>query len=147
MTLEVAHYYQDNAMFHHLAENSVFVFGSNLRGIHGKGAALTARRCFGAQLGVGEGMTGQSYALPTKESPYLTLPLAIIDQHVQRFLLFAQEHQDKKFVISPIGTKNAGYKDADIAPMFQRLPTNCCVTKSWLAFIAHQTAFDVTHDV
>lgn len=47
--------------------STVFVFGSNPGGVHGAGAAKTARDMFGAQTGVGEGMTGNAYALPTKD--------------------------------------------------------------------------------
>ncbi|MCB0475658.1 MAG: hypothetical protein KDC69_08275, partial [Flavobacteriaceae bacterium] len=48
-----------------LQDNQIFVFGSNLSGNHAGGAAKLASEKFGAETGIGEGLTGQSYALPT----------------------------------------------------------------------------------
>lgn len=97
----------------------IFVFGSNLRGIHGKGAALYAKQHHGAIQGRPIGLHGSSYAIPTKETPYKSLPLIIINKFVADFLIFAKEHPELIFNVTPIGCGLAGYKVSDIAPMFK----------------------------
>lgn len=104
----------------------VFVFGSNLAGRHGKGAALYARQYCGAVYGVGIGLSpqpgplGYSYAIPTKGigNPIPTLPLSEIKVHVHNFLDFAVQHSDLTFNVTPIGCGLAGYKSTDILPLF-----------------------------
>jgi hypothetical protein len=49
----------------YLKENEIFVFGSNLEGMHGGGAARAAYNKFGAIWGQGVGLQGQSYGIPT----------------------------------------------------------------------------------
>jgi hypothetical protein len=107
-----------------LNKNQVFVFGSNLAGIHGAGAAKTARFKFGAKLGVGEGLTGQSYALPTKDRSIRTMSLEKINEHVMRFLKFASDNPSKEFLVTCIGCGLAGYKHSQIAPMFKERTSN-----------------------
>lgn len=104
----------------------VFVFGSNLAGRHGKGAALHARLNFGAEYGVGVGPTGRAYAIPTKDARLRPLPLAEIAAHVKDFLIYAGQHlDDTAFMVTAIGCGLAGYTPADIAPMFKTAPSNC----------------------
>lgn len=101
----------------------IFVFGSNLAGRHGKGAALDAVRYHGAIRGIGVGLQGMSYAIPTKDCLIHTLPLPIIKLYVDQFLQFAQIAKMMHFNVTPIGCGLAGYKFEDIAPMFSlRLP-------------------------
>ena len=107
-----------------LEKNEVFVFGSNLAGRHGKGAALTASRKFGAIYGQGEGMMGRSYAIPTKDKHLRTLPLDRIECAVRYFLWFARTNPDLRFLLTPIGCGLAGYKPRQIAPMFINAPAN-----------------------
>jgi hypothetical protein len=102
---------------------TIFVFGSNLAGRHGKGAALHARRHCGAVYGQAEGLQGQSYAIPTKDRALRPLPLAAIELHVRAFLAFAEAHPELQFQVTPIGCGLAGYQPGQIAPMF-RLTTN-----------------------
>jgi hypothetical protein len=102
----------------------IFVFGSNLAGRHGKGAALWARRQHGAINGRGEGLQGHSYAIPTKDAELKTLPLEMIVGHVDRFLDFARMRPDLRFTLTPIGCGLAGYKPEQIAPMFAAAPPN-----------------------
>lgn len=109
----------------------IFVFGSNLAGRHGAGAALHARNHCGAKYGVGEGLQGKSYAIPTKDEQLRTLPLERIREYVERFIAFATERSDLTFEVTRIGCGLAGYKDEDIAPMFQGAPTNCKLPASW----------------
>lgn len=100
-------------------ENEIFVFGSNEAGIHGGGAALTALQKFGAIRWIGEGLQGQSYAIPTKDVNIITLPLPIIKGYVDRFIEFAISRPDLIFLVTEIGCGLAGYKPKDIAPMFK----------------------------
>jgi hypothetical protein len=101
----------------------IFVFGSNLMGIHGAGAAKFAMENHGAVMGKGIGHHGQSYAIPTKESPYRTLPLIEINHYVAQFMSFARFFDMPKpsftFIVTPIGCGLAGYTPEDIAPMFR----------------------------
>ena len=111
--------------------NKIFVFGSNLAGRHGAGAAKFARERFGAVYGVGVGRTGQSYAIPTKDENLKTLPLQSIEKHVYQFHLYTLVWTDAIFVVTRIGCGLAGYKDEDIAPMFDGFPDNCVFDLKW----------------
>lgn len=102
----------------------IFVFGSNLAGRHGMGAAREARQTYGAEYGVGEGLTGRSYALPTKDHKLRTLPFNTLKRHVQKFLDFAADHPELTFQLTPIGCGLAGYKPEKIAPLFLSSPSN-----------------------
>lgn len=103
----------------------IFVFGSNLAGRHGAGAALCARQKHGAIYGKGEGLQGNSYAIPTKDDKLQTLSLEMIEIYVKRFLVFARENPQIAFTITPIGCGLAGYRPMNIAPMFSKAPLNC----------------------
>lgn len=109
----------------------IFVFGSNLAGKHGKGAALFAKRHHGAIYGQGEGLQGQSYAIPTKDRCLRPLPLTTIEHHVTIFLLFAAAHPELTFQVTRIGCGLAGYTDRDIAPFFRGAPRNCLLPGEW----------------
>ena len=107
-----------------LPEGHYFVFGSNEAGRHGKGAALCAKKHFGAIYGQGYGEQGQSYAVPTKDAKLKTLPLTEIKKHVDVLLEHARNHPHKTFQVTRIGCGLAGYKDHQIAPMFKGAPKN-----------------------
>lgn len=109
----------------------IFVFGSNLAGIHGAGAALHARKHCGAVYGQGFGRQGNSYGIPTKGHEIETLPLCFIQQYVDMFIRYAEAHPDLKFKLTPIGCGLAGYKPADIAPMFRGAPANVLQPKEF----------------
>lgn len=96
----------------------IFVFGSNLLGIHKKGAALHALRYHGAILGQGIGIQGQSYAIPTKETPYKSLTLPEINKFVADFIVFALHTPENIYQVTPIGCGLAGFTKEQIAPMF-----------------------------
>ena len=103
----------------------IFVFGSNLAGRHGKGAALYAKTHHGAIYGQGVGLQGNSYAIPTKDMYIMTLPLNEIQRYVDIFLGFAEWNTDSlNFILTPIGCGLAGYKYEDIAPMFKNISRN-----------------------
>ena len=97
-----------------LQPNEIFVFGSNLRGMHGGGAAYIAYRKFGAIMGQGVGLQGRSYAIPTMQGGVET-----IRPYVDEFILFAKEHQEMTFLVTRIGCGIAGFKDSEIAPLFE----------------------------
>lgn len=102
----------------------IFVFGSNLAGRHGKGAALYARKHYGAVLGVGRGLTGRSYAIPTKDASLHTLPLDSVRMYVNEFITYARNSNHMQFMLTPIGCGLAGYTADQIAPMFRNAPPN-----------------------
>lgn len=113
----------------------VFVFGSNLAGRHGKGAALWARQHRGARYGQGIGYQGNSYAIPTKDAALRTLPLAEIKLHVRDFRAFAAAHRWLTFQVTPIGCGLAGYKPEQIAPMFAGAAPNVILPEEFSAVL------------
>ncbi len=96
-----------------LEKNEVFVFGSNLAGAHGGGAALLAFRKFGAIWGQGVGLQGQSYGIPTMQGGVET-----IKPYVDEFIEFAKTHSDLIFLVTRIGCGIAGFTNEEIAPLF-----------------------------
>ncbi len=101
-------------MIRELAPNEIFVFGSNLGGFHGGGAARAAMNLFGAVWGQGVGLQGQSYAIPTMQGGVET-----IKPYVDEFIRFAQSRPDLYFYVTRIGCGIAGFIDEDIAPLFR----------------------------
>ena len=118
-----------------LPERRVFVFGSNLAGRHGAGAALHARKHHGAIYGCGEGLQGTSYGIPTKASDLRSLGLDEIERHVRTFLDFARARPDLTFDITPIGCGLAGYRPAQIAPFFKGAPHNCALPPEFVVVL------------
>ena len=98
-----------------LEPNEVFVFGSNLRGMHGGGAAYIALRKFDAVMGQGVGLQGQSYAIPTMQGGVET-----IRPYVDEFIAFAKQHPELTFLVTRIGCGIAGFTDDEIAPLFEQ---------------------------
>jgi hypothetical protein len=113
----------------------IFVFGSNERGAHGKGAALHARKVYGAEYGVGRGRTGDAYALPTKDRFIQSLPLETIRANVEEFLAYARANPELEFLVTRVGCGLAGYKDEQIAPMFRGHPKNCVMPDLWKKYL------------
>ena len=97
-----------------LAPGEIFVFGSNLRGIHAGGAARIAHDKFGAIMGQGVGLQGQSYAIPTMQGGVET-----IKPYVDEFIAFAREHRELTFLVTRIGCGIAGFTDEEISPLFE----------------------------
>jgi hypothetical protein len=114
----------------------VFVFGSNLAGRHGKGAALFARQHRGAVYGQGIGMQGNSYAIPTKDKLLYPLTLSRIQQHAADFVNYAKGNQHMKFQLTPIGCGLAGYRPEQIAPMFRDAPPNVIMPDEFRAVLS-----------
>lgn len=98
-----------------LKPDEIFVFGSNLAGMHGGGAARIAHMRFGAKMGQGVGLQGQSYAIPTMQGGVET-----IRPYVDEFIEFAKSHSQLTFLVTRIGCGIAGFRDEDIAPLFKQ---------------------------
>lgn len=113
----------------------IFVFGSNLAGRHGKGAALAAVREHGAIYGVAVGLQGRSYAIPTKGRKLQALPLDLIEGYVRGFLNFARLFPNLTFRLTPIGCGLAGYKPDQIGPMFKGAPANVIIPPEFEPFV------------
>jgi hypothetical protein len=109
----------------------IFVFGSNRKGAHGGGAAKQALVEYGAKWGVGEGMRGRSYALPTKSSHLSTLPISSIAEHVWQFIALARTRTDLEFAVTRVGCGLAGLTDEQVAPLFADAPLNCHLPEGW----------------
>ena len=97
-----------------LKENEIFVFGSNLEGMHGGGAARLAYEKFGAIWGQGVGLQGQSYGIPTMHGG-----VDAIKPYVDEFIEFAKSHPELTFLVTRIGCGIAGFRDEEIAPLFK----------------------------
>jgi hypothetical protein len=111
-----------------LKPKEIFVFGSNLRGMHGGGAARVAYRKFGAIMGQGVGLQGQSYAIPTMQGGVET-----IRPYVDEFISFAEEHKDWTFLVTRIGCGIAGFTDEEISPLFAKAHSidNIVLPEGW----------------
>ncbi len=115
-----------------LKENEIFVFGSNLEGMHGGGAARLAYEKFGAIWGQGVGLQGQSYGIPTMHGG-----VEDIKPYVDEFIKFAKSHPELTFLVTRIGCGIAGFRDEDIAPLFKECikMENICLPKSFHEYI------------
>lgn len=114
----------------------IFVFGSNLAGRHGKGAAKFAKENYGAIYGVGIGRTGNSYAIPTKDENLRVLSLDVIQRFVKDFIKYAALAEHELFYVTSFGTGLSGYSISDIKPLFgdfSKLPYNIVFTKDWFS--------------
>jgi len=111
-----------------LQANEIFVFGSNLKGLHGGGAAYTAYHNFGAIMGQGVGIQGQSYAIPTMQGGVNT-----IRPYVDNFIQFAKGNHNLTFLVTRIGCGIAGFSDEEIAPLFTKAHNieNIVLPKYW----------------
>lgn len=120
-----------------LKANEIFVFGSNLNGFHGGGAAAAALRKFGAVWGQGIGLQGQSYAIPTMQGGVET-----IKPYVDEFIEFAKKNSQYIFLVTRIGCGIAGFHDADIAPLFKAvLPVeNILLPRSFVRILEDESA-------
>lgn len=97
-----------------LADDEIFVFGSNIEGLHGGGAALLAYERFGAIWGQGTGLQGKSYGIPTMHGG-----IDAIAPYVDEFIAFARDHKELKFLVTEIGCGIAGFTIEEMAPLFK----------------------------
>jgi len=112
----------------------VFVFGSNLSGRHGKGAALWAKQNYNAETGIGEGMTGCSYALPTKDKNLKSRNIEEVRKSFEVFLAFAEDNPQLTFELTPFDTGLAGFAFDDIKQLVLDcdIPRNVLFTQEWI---------------
>ena len=115
-----------------LNSDEIFVFGSNLAGMHGGGAAYVAFRQFGAVMGCGVGLRGQSYAIPTMQGGVET-----IKPYVDEFIAFAKVYPELFFFVTRIGCGIAGFRDKEIAPLFAEAIglENVCLPESFIKLL------------
>ncbi len=113
----------------------IFVFGSNLAGRHGAGAARFAVQHHGAIYGQGWGLQGNSFGIPTKDANIQTLPLPYIQTYVEKFKDYAREHPELTFQLTPIGCGLAGYQYSDIGPMFKDSPENVMIPEEFKEYV------------
>lgn len=123
-----------------LNDGEIFVFGSNLRAVHGAGAAYDAIQ-WGATEKVGEGLSGQTYALPTKDYSIRTRSIPDIYGSVVSLLNCINENPDKHFLVTKVGCGLAGYKINEIAPMFRQFLElkNCSLPQDFIAHLTGET--------
>ena len=120
-------------------DDEIFVFGSNLAGRHGSGAAKVAHEKYGAIYGEGVGMAERSWAIPTKNYNIVALSIPRIASYIQQFVEFTFKYPEMKFFVTRIGCGLAGYKDSQIAPMFKECNINCNMPEEWAEFLESKT--------
>lgn len=108
-----------------------FVFGSNLGGVHGAGAAKHALEKHGASLGIGVGPCGSSYAIPTKDCDIKTLPILVIAHYVDQFLWYAGTRTWETFFVTKVGCGLAGIPEWQMRDLFAGAPKNCVLPEGW----------------
>lgn len=120
-----------------LKDNEIFVFGSNLAGRHGKGAAWDAL-AFGAEYGEGVGRFGQTFAIPTKDENLKVMPLVRIGHYVAFFLAYAKLYPNQTFLVTKVGCGLAGYSPKEIAPLFKGATPNVVLPQEFLEVLQSQ---------
>jgi hypothetical protein len=113
----------------------IFVFGSNLAGIHGAGAAREAQLRFGAVRGLGRGLVGQSLAIPTKDEYIRSLSFDKVRGHINDFVNASLANPHIQFWVTRVGCGLAGFDDKDIAPLFKRCGSNCNMPEPWRKYL------------
>lgn len=123
----------------------ILVFGSNLKGRHGQGAALDAAKYHGAIEGQASGLQGDSYGIPTKDSKMRVLHIGIISMAISQFIEFAKANPDLLFVVTRIGCGRSRYKNEDIAPLFRHAPKNCEFDMQWKPILGEEFTYFTYH--
>ncbi len=121
------------------APNKILVFGSNLAGIHAVGARRYAYDWCGAIWEKGEGLMGNSYAIPIQDHHLKTLQLDKVESYVEQFIIFAWERRDLEFFVTRLGCDRGEYTVDDIAPLFVDAPPTCEFPDAWVRFIAESS--------
>jgi len=118
-------------VIHSLLPHQIFVFGSNQGGRHAGGAARFAKERFGAEEGVGEGLTGQCYAFPTLTAAFEKVSPAALETSRDRLFAAARKHPDKMFLLTKVGCGIAGFREDQIRPLFENGPPNVVLPEDW----------------
>lgn len=111
-------------MIEELKENEIFVFGSNLAGMHLGGSAYQAVRDFGAIIGLGVGMQGQSYAIPTLDDRFQKMELITIGKYLQQLAEYAELRKDKVFLLTKVGQGIANFSEEEMESIMPKFPSN-----------------------
>jgi len=114
-----------------LEPNQYFVFGSNLAGHHAGGAARYAKEHFGAEDGVGEGLTGQCYAFPTLGKKLEQRNNEQLVMSARKLWKVARQNPDKVFLLTKVGCGIASYSEESMAMLFRGAPENIIKPKNW----------------
>lgn len=115
-----------------LKDKEVFIFGSNLAGNHAGGAARQAKEQFGAQEGVGEGRTGQSYAFPTLNENLKKRSDEDLKKSIQYLYEYCEGNKDQKFLLTKVGCGIAGYEEEYMKSLFKNPPHNLVLPEEWI---------------
>lgn len=126
-----------NDVEYELHPSTIFVFGSNLAGRHGAGAAKTAVEKYGALYGSGIGRKGMSFAIPTKDYQIKTLDLRTIKSYVDIFVTYTKSNPNLNFFVTAVGTGLAGLEHKDMAPMFKGA-INCWFPEVWQEYLQEE---------
>jgi hypothetical protein len=118
-------------MIYHLEPHQVFIFGSNLAGRHAGGSAKQAREQFGAEEGIGEGMTNQCYAFPTLNADFSKRTESELRESVLRLCITAQDNPDKDFLLTKVGCGIAGYPEEYMKKLFVGMSENVILPDDW----------------
>ena len=118
--------YDERGFITDLNDGEIFVFGSNGYGAHGAGAAAMAVAKFGAVMGQAEGLQGKSYAINTMDG------MDVMAEQIERFVKFAKEHPELKFLVTEIGCGIAGYTPEEVVPLFKEVSDNVVLPESFL---------------
>lgn len=119
----------------------IFVFGSNLAGHHGAGAALHAARHYGAERGVGRGPTGRAYAIPTKDAALRVRSYGDIKRDVYDFMWHAAMRRHEVYMVTQIGCGLAGLSPEAMAEMFEGAPDNCAFDEAWRPWLGQARTY------
>lgn len=114
-----------------LDPDEIFVFGSNLAGRHGAGAALQARKQFGAKLGCGTGLTGQCYAFPTLDKNLSQLSIDRLKKERDDLYRCCYDRPEKRFLLTKVGCGIAGYPEETMRALFANPPENLILPEDW----------------
>ena len=124
-----------------MIDNEIFVFGSNLWGHHGAGAALFAAQYYGARGGKNSGRSGNSYAIPTKDRRFRPLLYVSIDPYVEEFLNYAAKHPELTFKVTQVGCGYAGLKPSVMSMMFEKATPNCHFDSAWKPWLGESRTY------
>lgn len=118
-----------------LPSEYIFVFGSNLAGLHSVDIPLFAKNFFGAEFGIGWGLTGRTFAIPVKDRFIRFLPLREIKLYIDMFKALTHSQPNMKFWVSHLGIEKRGYKHYEIAPLFKDCNRNCVFPEHWKPYL------------
>lgn len=118
-------------MINELKDNQIFVFGSNMAGQHLGGAARQAHEQFGAEMGIGEGITGQCYAFPTLERDFNKREIRSLEASRDRLYSTCRSLPEKEFLLTKVGCGIAGYPEEEMKNLFVDAPKNLILPEEW----------------